>query len=414
MSKVFSTILIGCASILCVFAAGVSSVYAGTLSVSSPSKVKVGDEFRVTISASDTAKIDTVRVRGTFSADLLEWRGVSADDLPNVSPGNSVNQAAGSFTFGAFTLNGGLNRGVISVIRFRAKKEGIANVTLLGSSLMLAAGENSLTSAGSARIEIISDVPEPQEPPKPVFDIKLSSPTNPVEDRWSNSGTVSIVWRVINGAGKPVYMDIGDDPQLNPTTQVTTSPVQFNVEGDDGIYYVRARSTSADNKSLIKTFRVLLDRTPPRAFAPGLEIDPASPATNWVIRYASLDSGSGISKYEIFINDQKIAETPGTQNVLSYEKSKLAGQEVRVIAYDAAGNKAEGRITAPEDRLVTTIVTEQPPQIITRPFIPDWIWGLLIGLMLLILFLLFKRKKDEQKQEKQAKTKRVNKRKSEE
>ncbi len=125
--------------------------YAASAGVSGPSQVQVGRTFQVTLGIGGAIEADTVRLVGTYSADLLDLQGMgNGGAFPNRSPGSGTGN--GTFNLGVFSLgtpvNGGATAGVLT---FRAKAVGEAVISLGAGTRILSAGEDQLTGRGSLR-----------------------------------------------------------------------------------------------------------------------------------------------------------------------------------------------------------------------------------------------------------------------
>lgn len=355
---------------------------AASLSVGAPAKVSVGDEFRVTVRATQAANIDTVRLIGSFSADLVEWVGASAGDLPNMSPGNSVNQAAGTFSLGVFQL-GGSSKATnnIATLRFRAKKEGTARISLNGGTMVLSAGENVLQGMGAASVTIgPKQAVTTQEPPSQPSSISIVSSSHPDQNAWYQNPVIALDLQSKNVTGLRYSLD--QDPQ-GTAKDVAPSPFPALTVPSDGVWYLHVLGQS-NGQPIKATYRIQVDREAPSAFEPSLETDPAAPDQRWLLRFSSLDKTSGIARYEVYADDRFLTSVSGTQTLVSALRKDVEGKQIRIVAIDAANNFMAGTIQAPAPEVVLQIPTA-PAESGTRKWSWTWLWiliALIVGLVL--------------------------------
>jgi hypothetical protein len=158
-----------------------------------PKKVTVGQTFNVVFSTSGAKDVDTMRLNGSFTSDLFDYKAAKpAGVFQNVSPGTYIDQAKGIFSFGAFTLSSRANgNSSLAVLTFKAKKVGTGYVQLTTNSKMLSAGEEQIGSVGRLNIEVVEAKNEPEQPrpipasvPEGEVAIRFASPSHPNPDIW--------------------------------------------------------------------------------------------------------------------------------------------------------------------------------------------------------------------------------------
>lgn len=334
-------------SLLCSFAFFFSAhaAMAAGISLTAPTQVKVGQVFQVVATASGAVDVDTMRLQGTFPADLLEWQNaVPGPALSSVSPGNNVNQTSGTFYFGAFSLTNRLNgTGRLATLTFRAKKAGKATVRLVSGSHLLSAGEEQLSSLGQVTISIASApapipaVPLPPAAPTPVL-LQFHSTSHPDPDVWYTDPNIVVAW-VRTPDVKTVYTGFDQSPE-GPADKIQTGQTaQFHAAAD-GVWYVHFVVVFKDGTSQRLDFRVMIDRQPPNPVSPAADQTNVPPSVPNFLRYGTTDDTSGVKNYAITIDGTLATTTSLTFFPLS---ALSVGHHVAsVTAYDYAGNKTSG------------------------------------------------------------------------
>lgn len=122
----------------CATAAGTAAINLSPLSGS----YKTGQTFNVVVSVNPgSEKIDMVRVKLNFPADLLEIKSFSISPAFSYQAGsNSFDNAIGTFSWGAGTPGGITAASNFGTITFVAKKSGQTQISLSNDSLVLSAG----------------------------------------------------------------------------------------------------------------------------------------------------------------------------------------------------------------------------------------------------------------------------------
>lgn len=372
---------------------------AANLSPTGPSKVTVGQTFQVVMVVSGAKDVDTIRLNGSFTPDLLEWEGASpAGVFQNVSPGTFVDQTKGIFSFGAFTLSSKANgTSRLAILTFKAKKAGNAYVQLTTNSRILSAGEDQLGTVGRLNITIGEGVTPPEQPqPIPTVvkpgnvAISLLSTTHPDPNVWVSSRNVNVGWTIAGKSVKAVYLGFDQSPEGPAETLVTTSTGATFVAPTDGTWYVHLNAVFADKTYERADLRILIDSTPPHPIFPVVDQTNVNAGIANYVRYGTIDDASGIGRYEVSVNGTLVTSTVLTAYPL---KNQLPGDyAVTVKAFDLAGNSVEGHANY---RIVPT--TGIPAQGQNFLDLLKLMLYILFAIMVLIFVLIWDRKRKKEK-----------------
>lgn len=370
-----------------------------------PKEVNVGQTFNVTISVSGAQDVDTIRLNGNYSQDLLEWKGSQPSGVfQNVSPGTYSNQATGIFSFGAFTLSSKANGSQrVAVLTFRAKKGGSAFVQLGTSSRILSAGEDQIGSVGRLNIKITEKAPATPDQPQPipkeippgVAAISLFSTTHPDPDLWYKEKEVMVGWKIEGKPVNTVYIGFDQDPQ-GPAETIVGDGMAKLVPTQDGVWYVHLGVSFKDKTYQRTDLRIQVDGTSPHPVYPIADQTGVPSTIPNHLRFGALDDVSGISRYEITLDGQFVTST----SEMSYPLAGLSpGTHVaNVKAFDKAGNTSEGSTNI-------RIIEEEKP-IIPEEKVSLWdnlkilFFSLFAVLFIIFLLLWDKRRREDRTKKK--------------
>ncbi len=310
--------------------------------------MNVGQDFNVVINASNAKDVDTIRMNGSFTQDLLEYKSAKPTGVfQNVSPGTYVDQPNGIFSFGAFTLSSHAN-GVapLAVLTFRAKKPGKAYIQLTTTSRLLSAGEDQLGSVGRLNITIGETVVPSQPQPVPAevapdeLVISLRSTTHPDPESWYTASQVAADWVVLGKIVKKTYTGFNESPEGRAETPVYNTTGTTFFAPTDGVWYVHLGVDLKDNTHETADLRVQIDRTPPRPIAPSVDQTLVPANIPNMLRYGTVDDASGIARYEVYIDNKLVTSTTATEYKL--ENQSVGKHTVLVKAFDRAENSVSG------------------------------------------------------------------------
>lgn len=359
-------------------------VFAASAGLSGPAEVQVGRTFQVRMNISGGKDVDTVRFIGSFPTDMLEFQGMAnGSSLPTRSPGSGA--SGGTFNFGGFSLGNPINGGTLAgTITFRAKKVGTATISLQAGTRILSSGEDQTTGRGSYTVKIV-EAPAPGEIPvtPPVqTTIDLFSRTHPDQNVWYPKRDLGLEWK-FNGR-QPISYTIGfDQAPEGPaeTRAVATSSAAF-LATDDGVWYGHLVVRYSASEVVRKDFRFFVDSTVPRPLAVTVDQNDVRPDTPNFLRFAALDDASGVSRYEVIINDVFVTSTALTY--LPISGLGVGEYRVRVRAIDQAGNFSEG---VTEFRLVSAPLTTDAVTRAER--LQDTILRLILAIFVTLLLFVF-------------------------
>lgn len=346
---------------------------AATLRLSPAAKsVSVGGNVVLQLSINANGEsIDTARAVVSYPANLIEVVGFSLNGkLNSTSPGNFSDDNSGQLSVGGFTVGSPLTgAGNFASVTFRAKAAGTATVSLTGSSRLISAGEEKIN-AGALNSSVITiGARPPALPGEEDNQLDLQSPTHPDSNKWYNAKEAQFTW---NDIAEDYFWAYNTDPDTNPTKK--TGDTQMTVKKlREGISYFHLKATEGETSH----YQIKTDTKAPNRFEPFWEVDSNG---KLVIRFATTDSGSGVERYTLKLNDAE----PITVTSPHLLTDLVRGTEtmVTITAYDFAGNSREGwiRFVINEDGSVREI--SKSPAVCS-------LGGLPFGLQICCLFPAF-------------------------
>lgn len=363
-----------------------------------PTKVKLGQTFNVTFSTSGAKEVDTIRLNGSFTSDILEYKASRpAGVFQNVSPGTYIDQAKGIFSFGAFSLSSRANgNSALAVLTFRASKVGKGYVQLTTNSKMLAAGEEQIGSVGRLNIEVTeAEKPEPEQPrplpttvPAGEVAIRLYSTTHPNPNTWYPSREIDIAWDVQGKKVNKAYLGFDEVPEgASEQVVIPTTSTHITAKAD-GVYYAHLTIAFTDGSVKREHLRIQVDGTAPESVAVSADQDAVTSQVPNVLRFGALDRSSGISQYRISLNGVMVTTTA----LASYAVSGLKPDtyKVDVEAFDRAGNHTAAKT---QFSVIENAKPIAPPS--SQKDVYTMIALLLILALLLLLFILRRRRQEK-------------------
>lgn len=360
-------------SLLTLTLVGAHSVQAATVSISAPKEVSVGEQFQVVFFLNQAENIDTVRLQGAFTqshVDLLSM--ATTDQLESRSPSTYFLQSNGQFSYGAFSLDdprtGSLKAGIFT---FRAKKLGVATISLQNGSLVLSSGSNQLNNLPKATI-LITESKDVVRVTSTNTTFLVESASHPDENTWYSNGDISLSWDVKGDSVKQLFFGFDDVPEGLAEIAVEPKGSRQVTAPKNGIWYAHIIAVLNDGTKQRRDFRVQVDKDAPRAFAVSVDYEQPFLNTPNFLRFTAIDDVSGIAQYEIFDNDELLA----TSTLAYFDITGFSGEHSFVVkAKDFAGNVQSGQ-------LEIVFGSQQAQKGIS------WLWLLLIILILVIAALL--------------------------
>ena len=335
----------------------------------------VSSSFSVTVKVNSSGSaINVVSATIVYPADLLEVKSVSKSGSvlklwtkePTFSNSSGVVNFSGGVTAPGFT-----GIGTSLVINFIAKKEGQAQVSFSGGAVLAADGKGtnvlSSKSGGTYSIKKRSSTvksPKPYVPPKKELSImEVNSTTHPDQDQWYNDQDPSFLWNMpsdLTGGSIEFNNDLSTVPD-----RISEGLFDFKNYNDieDGVWYFHLRVKNNNGWSKTSHFKVQIDASPPNNFE--IRIDDGGDKTNPqpALYFDVTDDLSGISHYDIKINDNHIPSvTPTEINPFIMPLQSPGLRKVIVTAIDKSGNRRDSTTTV-------DIKSIQIPEITVFPLI---------------------------------------------
>lgn len=322
-----------------------------------------GSSFEVPILINTNGKsVNSIDLRINFSPHLLE--------VIDPSAGKSVvgvwiepptfNNKEGFASYVGVIPNGLVtNSGLVGSITFKAKKQGVASISISpSSSVLLNDGEGTETKVtfGQARYNIIS---------KPPQEIEVFSPTHPLSSEWYTNNNVTLSWEPESGVeGFSTILDTKPFTNVENNITTTDSSISFE-ELSDGLHYFHIKQKKNGVWGATSHFLIRIDTTPPAVFKPKADYILASVGfiERALISFITTDSLSGLSHFEVGLIDKSegVNSSPVFVQTESPFQVALEGKksiEVIVRAIDNAGNVRDASVSVRAPYIVTKFLKD--------------------------------------------------------
>ncbi|MBI5369714.1 hypothetical protein HZA85_00780 [Candidatus Uhrbacteria bacterium] len=301
---------------------------------------RAGESFDLIVTY-DAAQqsVDTVRAMVKFDPVVLKAKSVVLVGAFNHSaPGNVIDNSTGKISWGAFTLDGRVEKnGSFAKVTFEAKQEGKTNVSLDADSKIISGGEEKidLKKLGTVAVKIAGA--EPEDPTLSV--VEVTSASHPEEEKWYPGRSVGISWTGKNGESALTSYLYGFDENssTNPTTPVPANKTTLSfADVKDGIHYFHIKGVQKDGKMTKTVHRaVQVDGIKPNGIALTIAEDQIIEGESLWMTFATTDETSGVVQYQVAINNSEFK----TQiSPLELTDLKAGTYFVRIAAFDRAGN----------------------------------------------------------------------------
>lgn len=305
--------------------------------------VEVGERFTVELVASPNGEsLDTVRAYVAFPSSILRADGVELGALfPRQSPGNGIDNDAGTISEGGFILGGVVTQsGVFATITFTALAEGTATVEIVDSSRLIANGEEKGTGAYADATVTVRGAEEPP-PASPV--ITVTSITHPDLNLWYKENIFTADWSVSEGASVTQWRTAFDqEPEGDPDEPYASRNVTKTISDiADGTWYFHIKGAMAGGGYTQTAHRqVRVDRTLPNPIAPTTLRIRYLEGEDALIEFATTDEMSGIDHYELSVNEAEYFTATSPYILRDLE---VGDYFIEVKAVDRAGNARYGK-----------------------------------------------------------------------
>lgn len=371
-----------------------NKVSAATLSVGpATGTFTVGSTFDIKLFLnSEGDLVNAVGVLMSFPPDKLQL--VSA-----VVSGESVvevwtAQPKFNNSTGTIELQGGIpggiksSSGLITTLRFRVKSVGDALVKFLDNSKVLlndGRGTDVLKNKANGLYNLV--LPPPAGP-------EVVSETHPDSGQWYANQNIVLTWATDPDVEGYSYILTGDPVDIpDDISEGTKRSVAYR-DVSAGTHYFHIKALRNGEWGGTTHFAAKVDATPPAEFQ--LNIIPSARTTRRqpVIEFATTDSMSGLSHYELKLIPLQLTENsniPGsgsepffieTQSPYVAPELALGTYDVIVRAYDKAGNYREVSERIAIVTGIFSIISESGLEVRNQMIIP-WLWVWVIGIVLL-------------------------------
>ncbi|MFA6514778.1 MAG: cohesin domain-containing protein [Candidatus Paceibacterota bacterium] len=353
-----------------------NKIYAASLSIlPSPTTVSVGNIVSVRVLVNTEGKsVNNGEATIQFPVDMLE--------VVSITKGSSiftlwVEEPKFSNTTGKISFNGGVPNpgftgasGYIATVTFKAKKQGTASVIFSDGAVREndGLGTDILTSknSGTIQIGIQKEIEIPivsnngTIPVKPI----ILSETHSNSEFWYSSNTATFNWKIPSGITslKTLFNKVAIS---NPTISYDNSVTQKTLNNiSDGVSYFHLQYFNLAGASSIAHYKVNVDSTAPLAFTPTIR---NADGQN-LVKLNAEDATSGIDYYMLGIDNGssfKVQKDDLLNSEYNLPIQKEGNHNLKVIAYDKAGNKTQSSTMFTSSPVTIPILSLSSSEIIT-------------------------------------------------
>ncbi len=309
---------------------------------------EVGKSFtvKVMVNAGGDA-VNTGDATITYDSNLLTAVSAAKESAFNLWVTEPTIKA-GTITFagGGTTAISGTK--AIVTITFKAKAEGTATVAFSKATLLAGAGQNVLSGSDGATFTITpaAATPEPTADPEeenrntkipPPDAPVIKSTTHPESEEWYAASDAAFNWDIPYGV-TAMRLSFDQDEKGAPTEQHKPPIGEWKTSGvTDGVWYLHADFENRGGWGSSTSFAIHVDTTPPEEFS----VSAAGGDLTAELRFEAVDALSGISYYEVSIDDGSPRDVQPTELTDGYRLTNLDPGEhtIAVTAFDMAGNE---------------------------------------------------------------------------
>ncbi len=271
------------------------------------------------------------------------------------------------------------NSGKVLMINFKGKNTGVANITMVNSSVLAndGIGTNILKNVGNATFTIKEiEVKDPEiikiEDLTPLEESIIKEEVCEPDSIITSSTHPGVVWRRENSAAfswdvnkETLASKIAFDknPDTEPATINSPAIVEKRYENlEDGIWYFHLALQNNDGWDKTEHFKIKIDHTPPQIETREIKrSDLTNPKP--IIELKVSDNISCVKEFELSINGEKIEYRELPEGNLELETIEPGNHELVITAYDRAGNKNEEFLNIIVEALKAPEVTSYPSEI---------------------------------------------------
>lgn len=346
------------------------------------------------------AEVNVAQAEIDFDSSTLSVQSISKDgsafSLWTEEP--KFSNTDGTITFGGGSPTPFTGKKTVLSITFKGLKEGSGAVSFLkDKSSILAAdgkGTNALSDTVGATYTIgkAAPKPAPKEPDVPKLDLPglpvITSSTHSDPEKWYKENTAKLAWDV------PATVDsikiLFDESSRSAPTESHNPPLIETEIKDiaDGVHYFHILFRNASGSGTAAHRKIMVDKTPPEKFTVTQKED-STGSGNIILEFNATDTVSTIDRYEIIVDGGKpllLALKDVTADGYTLPKQDPGEHTAKVLAYDKAGNTAEGELQftiAGEVAPVKKVVADEVP---VQQGVGAMYWIALIILVALAVF----------------------------
>ena len=213
----------------------------------------------------------------------------------------------------------------------------------------------------------------------------ISSLTHPDEDAWYRISDAVFTWELPAGivaVAAEASTESGREPMRSFRPPVSSIVLNGN-ELVEGINYLAVQFRTEEKWGMYTERVIKIDKTPPEAFS--ITVDTLEgEMEKSVISFEARDMLSGVSHYELYINNRAVERmTPADARRGYLLRSDLRGQQdIKVLAYDQAGNVREAHLS-----LFQTVVSAD--KVLGMGIVAKEPATVLVGIMAAIMLMMF-------------------------
>lgn len=377
LKGIIKSSIIFCFSFLFLFA-GVKARAATLYLAPSSGSYEIGKSFSVAVfvSSADQAMNAASGVL-TYPADKLQVSSISKSGSIFSLWAQEPSYGAGKMSFEGIVLNPGFkgSSGKIITVSFKTKTMGEAVLSFSSGSVLANDGQgtNILTGLGSAtfKINVQAVGSQAEEATSPVeragapLPPRVTSPDCPDSQGWCSGNNPKFEWNLPAGTtGVSIMSD--RNPNTNPGTVSDGLMISHTYKDiADGVWYFHIRLKNAYGWGAITHYKFQIDTQRPDYFNLNLaeDINPLNPKAK--LLFGAKDSGSGISKYEIKIdnNPSQIWVDDGSP---MFKTGSLEPGKHTVVAkaWDGAGNSLTSSLEFTVSSIEAPRITDYPEELI--------------------------------------------------
>lgn len=336
------------------------NVYAAATFSLSPStkSLSVGSTVSAKLIVNTGGKsINAVEGTVSFASDVLEYQSVSTAGSIISFWTSGPTGSSTSVHFSGGLPNPGYNgsNGTILTITWKAKAQGVANISITGTKILENDGVGTNIYGGSNGDFITVTAPRTSQV------VSVVSPSHPDQNTWYVQKELSLSWSALNSLG--YSFDLNQSGNSDPSGAVVNTTSKNYSITSDGVWYFHIKAKFDSGWGPITHFKIQIDGSPPADFAVTVnQTDRKDPYP--VVTFEASDPVSGIARYEASIDGGDYFAIKSGDKL---PKQRPGSHTVVVRVFDNAGNSTLSKATS------FTIEGISPPRIIR--------WDKMVGLL---------------------------------